>query len=529
MVLVVLVLLIACANVANLLIARAAARQHEVRVRLALGAGRIAIAREMLLETALLAAVAGVLGLLFARWTSELLVAQLSSDVDQIYLDVSVDWHVLGFNTAVACMAALLCGAVTAWRAARIDSHHSLTDHIRSSRVAAQPRMASALVVAQVALSLVLVVSAGLFARTLVALATRDMGFAAERALIVDVHPPMTRFASEELNALYARVLGAVSTTPGIERASLSDLTPTSGAARTVPILVRDNDVPERDRLAFVNVVSPGWFSTYGTRLLSGRDFNDADRLGSFRVGIVNEAFARRFLNGENPIGRTVRDGPGAGNPIEIVGYVADAVYRSLRDPAPPTLYTAFSQRAVARPFVSITLRTATTMPLMLSKSVEAAVASVSPDLDLVFRPLADQVDAQLTQERLVAMLASFFGVLALLLAALGLYGLMTHAVTRRRGEIGIRMALGAQYNSILRLVLRRVASLLVVGIGAGFALSWWASRFVSAALLYGLAPRDPGTFAGAAAMLAFVGLVAGWIPARRAASLNPVEALRVE
>src|SRR5258705_8941205 len=529
MVLVVLVLLIACANVANLLIARAAARQHEVRVRLALGAGRIAIAREMLLESALLAAVAGVLGLLFARWTSELLVAQLSSDVDQIYLDVSVDWHVLGFNTAVACMAALLCGAATAWRAARIDSHHSLTDQIRSSGAAAQPRIASALVVAQVALSLVLVVSAGLFARTLVALATRDMGFAAERALIVDVHPPMTRFASEELNALYARVLGAVSTTPGIERASLSDLTPTSGAARTVPILVRDNDVPERDRLAFVNVVSPGWFSTYGTRLLSGRDFNDADRLGSFRVGIVNEAFARRFLNGENPIGRTVRDGPGTGNPIEIVGYVADAVYRSLRDPAPPTLYTAFSQRAVARPFVSITLRTSTTMPLMLSKSVEAAVASVSPDLDLVFRPLADQVDAQLTQERLVAMLASFFGVLALLLAALGLYGLMTHAVTRRRGEIGIRMALGAQYNSILRLVLRRVASLLVVGIGAGFALSWWASRFVSAALLYGLAPRDPGTFAGAAAMLAFVGLVAGWIPARRAASLNPVEAVRVE
>ena len=529
MVLVALVLLIACANVANLLIARAAARRHDVRVRLALGAGRMTIAREMFVETALLTAIASALGLLFARWTSELLVAQLSSDVDQVYLDLSLDWRVLGFNTAIACMAALLCGAVTAWRSTRIDSHHPLADQIRWPGAAAQPPTASALVVAQVALSLMLVVSAGLFARTLVALATRDMGFATERVLIVDVHPPMTRFASEELKALYVRVLDAVRTIPGIERVSLSDVTPTSGAARMVPILVREKDVPERDRLAFVNVVSPGWFSTYGTRLLSGRDFNDADRAGSLRVGIVNEAFARRFLNGENPIGRTIRDGPGAGNPIEIVGYVADAVYRSLRDPAPPTLYTAFSQRAVARPFVSITLRTSTTMPLMLSKSVAAAVASVSPDLDLVFRPLADQVDAQLTQERLVAMLASFFGVLALLLAALGLYGLMTHAISRRRGEIGIRMALGAQYSAIVRMVLRRVAILVVIGITAGSALSWWASRFLSATLLYGLEPRDAGTLAGAAATLAFVGLVAGWIPARRAASLNPVETLRVE
>jgi len=529
MVLVVLGLLIACANVANLLVARAAARHHEVRVRLALGAGRMAIAREMFLETALLASLAGVLGLLFARWTSELLVAQLSSDVDQIYLDVSVDWHVLGFNTAVACMAALLCGAVTAWRSTRIDAHHSLTGQIRSSGAAAQPRMASALVVAQVALSLMLVVSAGLFARTLVALATRDMGFTAERVLIVDVHPPMTRFASQELNALYARVLGAVSNIPGIERAALSDLTPTSGAARTVPILVRDNDVPERDRLAFVNVVSPGWFSTYGTRLLSGRDFNDVDRVGSIRVGIVNEAFARRFLNGENPIGRTIRDGAGVGNPIEIVGYVADAVYRSLRDPAPPTLYTAFSQRAVARPFVSITLRTSTAMPLMLNKSVAAAVASVSSDLDLVFRPLADQVGAQLTQERLVAMLASFFGVLALLLAALGLYGVMAQAVSRRRGEIGVRMALGADHAAILRMVLGRVARLTTLGVVAGAALSWWASQFLSASLLYGLGPRDPGTFVSAAATLALVALGAGFIPARRAALLNPTEALRVE
>jgi len=529
MVLVVLVLLITCANVANLLIARAAARHHEVRVRLALGAGRMAIAREMLLETALLAAVAGALGLLFARWTSELLIAQLSSAVNPIFLDVSIDWHLFGFNTAAACMAAVLCGALTAWRSTRIDAHHSLTDQIRWPARAAQPRIASALVVAQLALSLVLVVSAGLFARTLVALLTRDMGFATERVLIVDVHPPMTRFRSEELTALYARVLDAVTAVPGIERASLSDITPISGAARMTPILVGDTEVSERDRLAFVNVVSPGWFSTYGTQLLSGRDFNDADRPGSVRVGIVNEAFARRFLDGENPVGRTIRDGTGAGRSIEIVGYVADAVYRSVRDPAPPTLYTAFAQRAVARPFVSITLRASPSTSAAVRKSLTAAVASVSPDLDLVFRPLGDQVDAQLTQERLVAMLASFFGVLAILLAALGLYGLMTHAVSRRRGEIGIRMALGAQYSRILQMVLRRVARLVITGIAAGFALSWWASRFLSVTLLYRLEPRDPVTFAGAAVTLALVGVTAGWIPARRAASLNPIDALRVE
>jgi predicted permease len=524
-----LVLLIACANVANLLIARAAARHRDVRVRLALGAGRMAVVREIVLEAALLATLAGALGLLFARWTSELLVAQLSSDVNPIYLDLSIDSYVLGFNTAIACVTALLCGAITAWRSTRIDVRQSLADQTRWPDAAARSRTAGLLVVAQVALSLVLVVSAGLFARTLAALATRELGFATDRVLIVDLHPPMTRFAPEELTATYARVLEAIAAVPGIEQASLSDLTPVSGAARTVPIVVGDSAVPERDRLAFVNVVSPGWFATYGTRLLSGRDFGDDDRDGGVRVGIVNEAFARRFLGGGNPVGRTVRVGPGGGNPIEIVGYAADAVYRTLRDPAPPTLYTAFPQRAIARPFASVTLRTTTNLPPTLRKSVTAAVGGVSPDLDLVFRSFSDQVDAQLTQERLIAMLAAFFGVLALLLAALGLYGVMSQAVSRRRGEIGIRMALGADHAAILRMVLGRVARLTTVGVAAGAALSWWASQFLSASLLYGLGPRDPGTFISAAATLALVALGAGFIPARRAALLNPIDALRVD
>jgi putative ABC transport system permease protein len=262
--------------------------------------------------------------------------------------------------------------------------------------------------------------------------------------------------------------------------------------------------------------------------LLAGRDFSEQDRLGAPQVAIVNEAFARRFFNGENPLGRIVSTGFGDGPPLEVVGYAADASYRSLREPPPPTLYTAFAQRPLARPFVAVTVR-ALGSPAALTSSVAAAIERVSPDLELQFQPLSEQVTASLAQERVVALLAGFFGGLALLLAGLGLYGITTHAVSQRRAEIGIRMALGAAYAGIIRLILRRVVLLVIAGIAAGCILSWWATRFVAATLLYGLEARDPGVFVAAAAVLVFVGAMAGWLPARRAANLNPVDALRAE
>jgi predicted permease len=388
-----------------------------------------------------------------------------------------------------------------------------------------------------VALSLVLLVAAGLFVRTFLALATLDPGFVSNRLLMVNITTPMTRVKPEELNALYERVLEEVQMVPGVERAVLSDITPISGSARITPITVPGVDLARPSDgspipggpVASVNVVSPGWFTTYGTKLLGGRDVERQDRLGTPRVAVVNEAFARTFFNGENPIGRTVIDITGADAPIEIVGYAADAVYRTLRDPAPPTMYTAFAQRASARPFVTVTVRTSTDSPAALTRSLAAAVGAASRDLNLQFRTLDDQVGASLAQERVVAMLAAFFGGLALLLAGLGLYGVTAHAVNRRRGEIGIRMALGAARAGIMRLVLTRVAVLVIVGLAVGGVLSWWASRFVTATLLYGLEARDPLTLIGAALILTAVGISAGWIPARRAARIDPMVSLRAE
>ncbi|MBI4263788.1 MAG: ABC transporter permease [Acidobacteria bacterium] len=526
-VVVALVLLVACANLANLLLARAAARQHDVSVRIALGAPRWRLACQCLVESLVLSSLGAVLGLLFARWTGRLLMAQLSTDINPVFLDLTLDWRVLGFTTALAAGTALLFGTAPALRATRVDAMPSLDEQGRGSAGGSRSRVAGTLVVFQVALSLTLVVAAGLFVRTFVSLATLDPGFTTDRLLVVNVRPQMTRIETGELTALYERAREAVAAVPGVERAALSDITPISGSARVTAITVPGRERPEAERLASVNVVSPGWFAVYGSTLLAGRDFREDDRRTTARVAVVNEAFARRFLNGENPVGRTIRDGADTESPIQIVGYTADAAYRSLRDPAPPTMYTAFPQRPAARPFVSITVRSSTEAPATLTRSLAAAIGAVSPDLDLQFRPLADQVGDSLAQERVAAILAGFFGGLALLLAGLGLYGVTAHAVARRRAEIGVRMALGAAQGGIVRLILRRVAVMVLAGIAAGGILSWWAARFVSDTLLYGLDSRDPGTLAGAAAILALVGVVAGWLPAWRAARIDPAAVLR--
>jgi putative ABC transport system permease protein len=278
-----------------------------------------------------------------------------------------------------------------------------------------------------------------------------------------------------------------------------------------------------------INVLLPEWFKTMGTRILAGRDFTDRDTAGSPPVAIVNDAFVRKYFAGENPIGRRIilRTGP-ARQPLEreIVGYVEDAVYRSLREPVPPTMYLPLPQQTDGPSSMSVSVRAAGGSPALLTKSVAAALAGVNKDLAITFRLLSEQVNSSLIQERVVAMLSGFFGGLALLLAALGLYGVTSYAVSRRRTEIGIRMALGAAPGGVVRLVLRRVALLVGVGVIVGGSVSLWAARFV-ATLLYGLQPRDPVTLAGAALVLSLIGAIAGWIPARRAARIDPARVLR--
>ncbi len=278
-----------------------------------------------------------------------------------------------------------------------------------------------------------------------------------------------------------------------------------------------------------MNLVSPEWFQTFGTRMLGGRDFNDRDTKAAAQVVIVNEAFARKFTNGANPIGHHLRQPDYPDRPAvdqEIVGYVQDAVYRSLRAPVPPTMYVPIAQQKEAPSGISISVRAGGGSPALLTKSVAAALGAVNPDITMTFRLLAEQVNSSLIQERVVAIMSGFFGGLALLLAGLGLYGVTSYAVNRRRTELGIRMALGAAPAGVIGLVLRRVGILVAAGVVVGGVISWLLARFVST-LLYGLEPHDPVTLAAATVLLGAIGALAGWLPARRASRIDPAQVLR--
>src|SRR5262249_53972630 len=351
---------------------------------------------------------------------------------------------------------------------------------------------------------------------------------------VVTVNSQRTDIPPADRLAVFERVRQRVAAVPGVAAAGVSVVTPVSGMVWNNRVQVSEAvALTERQSASNFNAITPGWLSTFGTPLVAGRDVTEADRKGAPPVALVNQAFARKFLTGANPIGHTVVASAGSPfpeAPRECGGLVADGVYRSLREPVPPTMYVPLAQfedgRRPAPATMSISVRAQTGAPALLARGVAAAIGEVNRDLALTFRPLADQVHASLAQERLVALLSGFFGVLALLLAGLGLYGVTSYAVTRRGMEIGIRMALGAAPGGVVRLVLARVTLLVGIGVAVGAAASVWAAKFV-AALLYGLEPRDPATLAGSAAALAAVGAIAGWLPAYRASRLDPAAVLR--
>jgi predicted permease len=370
--------------------------------------------------------------------------------------------------------------------------------------------------------------------RTFSSLSGLHLGFDRDRVLLVTINAQRTEIPPADRLATFERIRQRVLAVPGVASAAVSLVTPVSGSTWDNRVDISDSvDLPERERQSNFNAITPGWLTTFGTPLIAGRDIADGDRQGTPPIAIVNQTFAKKFLNGASPIGHTVTTGgagPGAEPPREIVGVVGDAVYRALREPVPPTVYVPLAQldesRRPAPASMSVSVRSATGNPALLARSVSAAITDVNRDLALTFRPLVDQVNASLTQERIVAMLAGFFGALALLLAAIGLYGVTSYAVSRRRTEIGIRMALGAAPGGVVRMVLSRVTLLVVIGVAVGGALSLWASKFVET-LVYGLEPRDPATLAGAAVVLAAVGAIAGWLPAHRASRIDPAEVLR--
>jgi predicted permease len=442
---------------------------------------------------------------------------------------------VLAFTASVAVTVALLFGVVPALRASRAEPIDAIREHGRGTTGQRRIGLGGALVAGQVALSLVLVVAAGLFVRTFTTLATLNLGFDRDPVLLVRLGVPLTSAEPSQRPAVYERVAAAVRATPGVAHAAISEVTPVSGMITDVYVEAEHGPkLAPPQNISYRNVITPDWFATYGTRLVAGRDFEQRDRLGAPPVAIVNETFVRRFLQGANPLGRRIRNpssAPGEVRPwMEVVGVVADATYLSLRAAVPPTMYVPLAQQAAAPaafPFAALSVRAASGSPVSLARAVGDAIARVDSDIAITFTPLRRQVDAALVQERITAMLAGSFSVLALLLSALGLYGVTAYAVNRRRTEIGIRMAMGAAPARVVRLVLARVTILLGLGVLFGTAASVWASRFI-ATLLYGIEPRDPATLVSAAAILVTVGVLAGALPAYRASRVDPVEVLRV-
>jgi predicted permease len=520
------VLLIACANIATLLLARSIARRRELVIRLALGASRLRLATLLLLESAMLACAGAALGLLVARLGAGFLVRQLGPAV---FLDLPLDVRVLGFTAAVAAITALLFGLAPIAGLMKASPNEALKEHARTLTGDRRLSVRNALVVLQVALSLALVVGAGLFARTFSSLTRLPLGFNPAPLVTVDVNVQRSSVPASGRAALFERFREAASRVRGASDAGLSHIQPMSGQGWNTA--VETDEVPsgpDRARMSWVNAVSPRFFATYGIPLLAGRDFMSDDREGAPSVAIVNEAFARKFLGSGNPVGRDFRGriGKPTSDTYQVVGLVSDAAYSRLREGMMPTLYLPMSQtpRTAA---ISMTVRTSPALRGTIESDLARALGAVDASSAFTIRPFDTYLAAAVRQERLVAMLSGFFGALALLLAALGLYGVTSYGVSRRRAEIGVRMALGAEPGGVVRLVLGRVGWLVGSGVVAGMALSWWASRFISGTMLYGVAPRDTPTFLAAAGVLIAVSAAAAWLPARRASRIDPVHVLR--
>ena len=529
MVIVGVVLLIACANVANLLLARSAARQREIAIRIALGSGRGRLMRQLLTESIVLSLAGAALGILFAQWGAHLLVGLLSLDDNKVFLDLSIDMRVLAFTAGVSIFTALLFGFAPAWRGTAVSPQSAMKANSRGIIEGSRFGLGKALVVVQVALSLVLVVGAGLMVSTFLKLRTLDAGFEREHVLLVKVDLRNGNYPAERRGAAMRDMLVHLRALPGVRSASVSNMTPISNSFWNEDLQIEGykSKGPE-DTLVYFNEVSEDYFATMRTAFVAGRDFNSHDTPESPKVAIVNQTMAKKFFAGQNPVGKRYRaeQGNKMGPWTEIVGVVADSKYGSLREDILPTAFISANQDMTPM-WYQFEVRTAGP-PNSITAAARAAIAEVNRDVSLQFKPLARQVDESLARERLLASLSGFFGALALALAMIGLFGVMSYNIARRRNEIGIRMALGAQQSRVLRMILREVAILIGLGLAIGLFAALGTTRFV-ASFLYGMKANDPWTLALAAVTLASVAALAGFLPARKASRLHPMNALREE
>jgi len=525
-----LVLLIACTNLANLMLARASAREREIAVRLALGASRSRLIRQLLAESVLLAAAGAGAGLVLARTLAGFLVSFLSTQGNLVFLNLSPDWRVVTFTAAAAFLATVLFGLMPALRATRSDPGLAMKSGSRGLTADRQRfGLRRALVVAQVALSLVLLVGALLFTRSLRNLLTLDLGFRRTGILVTDLDLSPLHLPAQRLLAFRRDLLERLRATPGVDSAAETYVIPTSGSSVNRYVWMDTSDVSQA-KSSWLNWVSGGFFKTMGTPLLAGRDFSDRDTPTSPRVAIVNEAFARQIANGMNPIGKRFRQKAElkeAEVEYEIVGLVKNTKYQDIREDFSPIVYIPTSQDPNPDPSAEIVLRSHAPIS-SLTTGVKYAIAQASPDISIEFRLLQTMLRDNLLGERLMATLSGFFGLLAALLATVGLYGVMSYMVARRTGEIGIRMTLGASRREIVIMIIREALTLLAIGMAAGVALSLAGSR-AAGSMLFGLKPYDPATMAIAVALLGLVAVGASYLPARRATKVDPMVALRYE
>jgi predicted permease len=539
-----LVLLIACANVAGLLLARGVARRKEMAVRLALGAGRLRLVRQLLTESMLLAVLGSLLGLFFAWWGTQLLLSLCSQREIPLHLNLNPDLRVLGFTAAVAVLTGVLFGLVPAVAATRVDLQSMLKQEAPGmSGCATRLSFGQVFVIAQVALSLPLLIGAGLFVRSLEKLQQVETGYTRENVLVMKLEPIHSDDKGNyrvQLTALYDELLRRVAALPGVRQASLVGYSPitrnewlamgeTPEQSSLIYLVGKSPRSEEEMRIHWMQVY-PNSFATLGLPLLAGRDFRERDNWSAQEVAVINESMARRFFGSENPIGQRFGLGraENPGNILEIIGVVKDARYTSLREPARPMFYRAFAQATTGRAQMTLVART-TGDPAPIAAVLQREAQALDPAMPrFTAETLLAQLAVSLTQERLIATLSSVFGLLALALASIGLYGALSFTVAQRTHELGLRLALGAQPVAVLRLVVGQGMKLIVLGLVFGLAGTLALTR-VLRGILFGVSTTDPLTFAAITLLLLAVALLACWIPARRATKVDPLVALRCE
>jgi len=535
MVLVGLVLLVACANVASLLLARAAARRRELAVRLALGASRGRLMRQVLTESLLLSALGGVAGLLIAFFAGSYLVVFMSSTPVPVVLNVKPDIRILAFTLAASLGTGILFGLAPALRATQVDAGPNLKDRVSFSAMHGS-RLGKVLIVSQIALSLLLLVGAGLFVGTLYNLKTFDPGFVSDNILLASVNPGKAEYKGQQLVSFYQQLLERIRLHPGVTSASLSMVAPVAGGGVDLSVSVEGyTPRPDEDNSVYVNRISPGYFGTVRTPIVMGRDLDASiDTRDSPKVALIDQTMSRYYFQGASPLGRHVMiAGPAhTQDTFEIVGVVKDSKYMTLREAAHRTIYTDCFQVAAMPGNLDIEVRSSGN-PNRLIPFVRSTVSSLSTAVPLSdFGTLTEQVDRSITQERLVATLSGFFGALALLLACIGLYGLMAYSVGNRTNEIGIRMALGAERGRVRWMILRESLGLAVFGILIGIPVALAAARLLASqisGLLFGVSATSLGTIAVACVALLASAAIASFVPAFRASRVDPMVALRHE